>query len=382
MKNNFNSDNYDCSNNYSSDGIGTETNSKGIEMNNMDRINNILKVMSSKSYDGMIITQFNNIKYLSNYSPSSFAICLLKEDPIIFTTAMDKELAENKSILPVKEFKSISDLKNVFKEEKLGKIAVERNLPIASYKRLKADKSKNESWDLSIENFLEESRMIKSQDELNNIRKATEIAHKSFLEIDIREKQEENVKDWEIAYELGYLMRTNGASEESFETIVATGPNTSLPHARCENKKLGSIVLMDWGSKYNGYCSDTSRTIIDERDEKQKEIFDIVIEAYNSAIAGIKPGIRACDIDKIARSIIQDYGYGDNFIHATGHSLGLDIHENPSISKKDETILEENMVITIEPGIYLEGKFGVRIEDTLIVGKNKATVIGNLPYDI
>jgi len=120
----------------------------------------------------------------------------------------------------------------------------------------------------------------------------------------------------------------------------------------------------------------------DNNNQKQQEIFDIVLEAQKTAIDGVKPGIKSCEIDKIARSIITEYGYGDNFIHSTGHSLGLDVHENPSISKKDETILEENMVITIEPGIYLKGEFGVRIEDTVIVGKNKGEIIGNLPYDI
>lgn len=346
------------------------------------RISNILNRMGDNGYDGMIVAQFNNINYLSNYNPSSFAICLLKENPIIFTTSLDKELAEKTSSLPVKELKSLSELKQIFKEEKLKKIGIEGNLPIASYKKLESDKSKKEDWNLSIADFLEKSRMVKFQNELNNIKDATKIAHKSFLELNIREKQEEKVTDWEIAYELGYLMRSNGASEESFETIVATGPNTSLPHARCENKELGNIVLMDWASKYNGYCSDTSRTMIDDRNEKQKEVFDIVFQAYNSAIAGIKPGIKVCEIDKIARSIIEEYGYGDKFIHSTGHSLGLDIHESPSVSKKDETILEENMVITIEPGIYLEGEFGVRIEDTVIVGKNKGEIIGNLPYNI
>jgi len=361
----------------------TSKNSKNHFNNeNNKRIGNILKKIKDKDYDGMVITEFNNIFYLSNYNPSSFAVCLLKENPIIFTTAMDKELAEKASSIEVKEFKSIGDLKKVFQEEKLEKIAIEKNLPIASYKKLISDKTGGENWDLSIEDFLEKERMLKSNFELKNIKKATEIAHKSFLEIDIREKQMEKYTDWEIAYELGYLMRSNGADEESFETIVATGSNTSLPHARCENKSLENIVLMDWGCKYNMYCSDTSRTMIDEDNTKEKEIFDIVLEAHDSAIAGIKSGIKACEIDKIARSVIDEYGYGDNFIHSTGHSLGLDVHETPSISKKDETILEENMVITVEPGIYLKGEFGVRIEDMVIVGKNKGEIIGNLPYNL
>ena len=221
--------------------------------------------------------------------------------------------------------------------------------------------------------------MIKSSDEINKMNKAIAISHKSFKELNILEKQEKSATEWEVAYELGYLMRSNGAQEESFETIVVTGSNSSLPHARCENKKLETHVLMDWGCKFNGYCSDTSRTIV--YSEKQEEIFDIVLEAYNKAIDYIKPGIKVCEIDEVARSIITEYGYADNFIHSTGHSLGLDIHEKPTVSKKDETVLEKNMVITIEPGIYLEGEFGVRIEDMVKVG-HKSEVMGNLPCKI
>ena len=338
--------------------------------------------MAEKSYDGMIITKFNNIKYIANHLPTSFTVCLLKENPIIFTTAMDKELFSGISPIEVKEFESFSNLKSIFRDENLKKIAIEGSFPIKYYKKIDSDKTKKESWSLFIEKFLEKERMVKSKEEIENIKKATEIAHKSLNELDIHEKQGSSYTDCEIAYELGYLMRSNGASEESFETIVATGPNSSFPHAKLKNRKLENIVLMDWGSKYHGYCSDTSRTMIDGRNEKQKEIFDIVLETHNKTIKSIKSGIKACKIDAIARSIISEYGYGNNFIHATGHSLGLDVHEIPIISKQDKTILEKNMVITVEPGIYLKEEFGVRIEDTVVVGKNKAEIIGKLTYEL
>ena len=337
------------------------------------KVNNILRRMNNEDFDGMILTQFNNIKYLSNYSPTSFAICIIKEDPLILTSPMDMELANKTSSLKVEEFKSFSDLVKLFKKEDCKKIAIESFLPVDIYKKIEG------KWDLEIKDFLETERMIKSSDEINKMNKAIAISHKSFKELNILEKQEKSATEWEVAYELGYLMRSNGAQEESFETIVATGSNSSLPHARCENKKLETHVLMDWGCKFNGYCSDTSRTIV--YSEKQEEIFDIVLEAYNKAIDYIKPGIKVCEIDEVARSIITEYGYADNFIHSTGHSLGLDIHEKPTVSKKDETVLEKNMVITIEPGIYLEGEFGVRIEDMVKVG-HKSEVMGNLPCKI
>ena len=133
---------------------------------------------------------------------------------------------------------------------------------------------------------------------------------------------------------------------------------------------------MDYGCKFEGYCSDTTRTFL--YSERQEEISNIVLEAHDKAIKAVKEGIKACEVDKVARDIISEYGYGDNFIHTTGHSLGLDIHERPTVALRDKTVLENNMVVTVEPGIYLEGEFGVRIEDMVLLDK-KGKVIGNLP---
>ncbi|MGL4669500.1 MAG: M24 family metallopeptidase, partial [Methanobacteriaceae archaeon] len=201
-------------------------------------------------------------------------------------------------------------------------------------------------------------------------------------------------------------MGINGAEKESFDTIVAIGSKSSLPHSnpsfsKTFNPKNPEIILFDWGAKYNGYCSDTSRTIV--YSEREEEIFDIVLEAHDKAISAAKPGVVCEDVDKVARDIIAEYGFADNFIHSTGHGVGLDIHELPNISNKNKTnnpnknkdnnksknknnhntnqgspknqnnqnqVLQENMVITIEPGIYLEGEFGVRIEDMVCVSKN------------
>ena len=127
------------------------------------------------------------------------------------------------------------------------------------------------------------------------------------------------------------------------------------------------------------YCSDNTRTIV--YTEKEQEIFDIVRESHDEAIKAIKPGLKCCEIDKVSRDIIKEYGYGDKFIHSTGHSLGLDIHETPTFTARDDTIIEKGMVITVEPGIYLEGEFGVRLEDTVAI-ENNAKIIGDLPIEL
>jgi Xaa-Pro dipeptidase len=332
------------------------------------KFKNIIDNMHQKGFDAMLIKDVNNIGYLSNYFPTGNDFCLLKEDPIIFTSKMDLENSELNSTIEVKPIKSLNEIKEVFEKERYGKIAIEKTLDIETYQKLSG------SYQLVIDDLLEKERMIKTSEEIAKIEKAVKIAHNSYIQLksDIEDKK---LSEIELSYKLGQLLRKKGAQYESFETIFASGSNTSLPHSTPRNKKIESPILVDWGAKYNGYCSDTTRTTISN--EKEEEIFNIVLEAYNKTIKAIKPGIKCCELDTIARDIIAEYGYGENFIHSTGHGLGLDIHEPPSLSVKDKTKIERGMVITVEPGIYIKNEFGVRIEDTVHVTSN-GKVIGNL----
>jgi Xaa-Pro dipeptidase len=332
-------------------------------------IKNILKKLEEKDLDAMLVANFNNIYYLSCYLSTSFAFLIIKENPIIFVSGMDMENAKNNSSIDIVKYESYDKMIEYLKEEQIKNLAIESELPASVYQKFK-------DFNLTISGVISAERMIKSDDEIKKILKATDIAHKSLIELDVREKQEKGAQEWECAYELGYLMRKNGASVESFDTIFASGPVSSLPHSTPRQHVLDTPVLVDYGCKFEGYCSDTTRTFI--YTERQEEISNIVLEAHDKAIDAVKAGVKACEVDKVARDIIAEYGYGDNFIHSTGHSLGLDIHENPSLSLKDQTVLENNMIVTIEPGIYLEGEFGIRIEDMVLVDK-KGKLIGNLP---
>lgn len=332
-------------------------------------IKNILKKLEEKEQDAMLVANFNNIYYLSGYLSTSFAFLIVKENPIIFVSGMDLENASNTSSIDIVKFESYDGMIEYLKEEEIKNLAIESDLAAGVYQKFK-------DFNLTISDAISTERMIKSDEEIEKIVKATEIAHKSLIELDVRSKQEKGMEEWECAYELGYLMRRNGASVESFDTIFASGPVSSLPHSTPRHHVLDTPVLVDYGCKFEGYCSDTTRTFV--YDERQEEISNIVLEAHDKAIDAIKEGLKACEVDKVARDIIAEYGYGDKFIHSTGHSLGLDIHENPSLSPKDQTVLERNMIVTIEPGIYLEGEFGIRIEDMVLVDK-KGKLIGDLP---
>lgn len=333
-------------------------------------ITNILKDLQNDDFDAYLLTQFTNVEYISNYRPTSFAFCIIKENPIIYASGMDMELAKNNSSIEVKEYKSYDEMIGALKEEGIKRLAIEPSLPYSTYVKFKDD------FSIDSKTYIDKQRMIKTPEEIELISQATEIAQKSFLQLDVLNHKG---SEKEVAFDLVRYMIENGAQKESFDTIVASGASSSLPHAIPESKKLEKPVLVDWGCIFEGYCSDNTRTMV--YTERQQEIWDIVAEAHDKAIKSIKPGIKCCEVDKVARDIISDYGYGDNFIHSTGHSLGLDIHEMPGFSTRDETIIEEGMVITVEPGIYLQGEFGIRLEDTVSISR-KGNVIGDLPLDI
>ncbi len=222
-----------------------------------------------------------------------------------------------------------------------------------------------------LSNSINKLRMIKDEEEMEYIRKAQEIAESAFD--DILGFIKEGVTEREIALELDRLMLEKGAEGISFDTIALAGENTSMPHGVPSDKKVkkGEFVLMDFGAVYNGYHSDMTRTVcVGTPDEEMEKIYNIVLAAQEKAIAAAKAGISGKELDGIARRHICDAGYGEYFGHSLGHGVGLEIHEQPNAAPSYEKNLEKGTVITIEPGIYIAGKFGVRIEDFVILTEN------------
>ncbi len=221
-------------------------------------------------------------------------------------------------------------------------------------------------------------RMVKDDEELEKIAKAEAIGDAAFSYILTIIKP--GIKENEIALELEYFMKKQGASKLSFDTIVASGSNSSMPHAQVTGRKVqdGDFVTMDFGCVYKGYCSDMTRTIaIGAVSEDMKKVYQIVLDANQRALNQIKEGEICNYIDSLARDYIKEQGYGEYFGHGLGHGVGLDIHEEPRFSPKCDVVTKENMVITVEPGIYLPGKFGVRIEDLVIVQKEGYKKLSN-----
>jgi len=327
----------------------------------------ILDEIHKENIDSMVVLNPKNIAYLSGFNPSSFSVLILKDEPVLLTSKMDFEDASLNTSIPLEEFKSLDEIKDYLN----GFVGIEKSITLEVYRKLKI----SSIFEVKITDAVERLRRIKSREEIQNIEKAIDIAENAIKNIDFDSQRSEN----EIAAQIEYNMRIMGSKKASFDTIVASGKRSSLPHADVSNKPLNMPVVIDWGATYNNYCSDTTRTLIET--EKQEEIFKIVLEAQKSAIDVIRPGIKASYVDKVARDVIEEYGYGDYFLHSTGHGVGLEIHESPSLSSNETIKLEKNMVVTVEPGIYLKDEFGVRIEDMVLI-KNKAKVLNKIKNKI
>jgi len=223
-------------------------------------------------------------------------------------------------------------------------------------------------------------RDIKEFEEIELIQKAVETAEKGFKEIE--DKIKEGITERKLAAELQYHIRLAGADKEAFDIIVAGGENSAMPHAKVSDRPLkeGDAVVIDWGAVIEGYHSDMTRTVfVGEPCEKIKEIYRVVYEAQQKVLDCIGPGMTTGEADAIARKSIEDAGYGDNFLHALGHGVGLAIHEKPFLKKDDNVSLEPGMVVTIEPGVYLPNVGGVRIEDLIVITEDGCDILTSIP---
>ncbi len=237
--------------------------------------------------------------------------------------------------------------------------------------------------------LLSKKRVVKSEEELKKIRTAVKLGKKGFKKFAAKLNEIKKEPDeFELAYLANECLTWKGSFERSFEPITAIDENSANPHARATAKKLkkGATLLFDGGVKFERYCSDRTRTAYYQegfefkkkqsfKDKKLQHIYDTVLRAQETAIKAARIGMRASELDAVARAVIEKAGYGEQFVHSLGHGVGLDIHEYPYISKKSDDILCENMVFTIEPGIYIPGSYGVRIEDMVVLTANGAEVL-------
>ena len=346
----------------------------------MARIDKLNRILDELNVDGIYLTDLFNLRYFTGFTGTTGIALATKEGKYFFSDFRYKSQAA-KQVEPMGfEFVEVSrgSIKLVGEFiEKLGlkKIGFEdHNVTFSSYQTLK-EVFKAEL--VPIGDKITYVRMIKSDEEIGFIKKAIEISDVAFSEA--LKIIKEGVSEKEIAGYMEYIQRKLGAEDRSFETILASGVRSAMPHGVASDKKIQKeeFITMDFGAYYNGYVSDMTRTVYygNNITEKHKEIYNLVLEAQILGINTIKEGIMSDDVDKVVRNFLTEKGYGKEFGHGLGHGIGLEIHELPYLSSVTHIELKENMVVTSEPGLYFDGWGGVRIEDDVVVKKDGREVL-------
>jgi Xaa-Pro aminopeptidase len=349
-----------------------------------NRQNKLKTVLAEQRLDGILISRLSNIRYICGFTGSAGSCLITPNDNYFITDGRYMEQSKDE----VKGFERFIDYgthveiaeKNNLIPKGL-KLAFEGDLlTVNSYSQL-TELFPDIKWE-STKMILENLAAVKDESELEALRTAVEITDKVFNEV--LQFFKIGISEKEIALELAMRYRKYGEGE-AFPSIVASGPNSALPHAQPGERKLqkGDFVVVDAAAKYAGYHADMTRTvIIGEATEKHHEIYELVKKAQQSGIDATQAGVACKAVDDATRKVIADAGYGDKFIHSTGHGIGLEIHAFPRLSQQSEEILKENNVVTIEPGVYLTGWGGVRIEDDIVVKKDGNEVLNKTSKEL
>ena len=333
----------------------------------IDRINQVRNMMKEKSIFGMYISSPENVFYLSGFTGFGDGRLFITNEKAYIITDFRYTIQVSEQcpdyILISSNASNVNAISKIIDEEFISVVGFENTLiSYIDYLNL-TEKYKNITF-VGIDNYFLNVRNIKDSIEAEYIRKACEISCKSLTEVISLIKP--GAYEVDIANELEYKMKRNGANDIAFDTIVASGYRSALPHGVASTKKIemGDAVTIDFGCKYNNYCSDMTRTFfVGEPSSEMKRIYEIVYEAQLAALDAYKPGMTGNELDNIAREIISKEGYGPNFGHSLGHGVGIEIHEGITIGPQNNSVIENGAVFSIEPGIYVENLGGVRIED-------------------
>ena len=344
-------------------------------MSFQNRINNLKIKLSNLGLDGMYVTNLTNVRYLTGFTGSAGSLLILDNEQYFFSDGRYKEQSKEQikncqiqivgssHINAIKKMNLLSDDVKIGFESNHVSVSLYNNFtnlfPLVHWKETAG--------------IIEKIAAVKDMLEIDSLKTAIEITDEVFKQIIPELKIGAVEKD--ISAKISYLFKTNGAEGDSYESIIGSGYLGALPHARPSDKAFedGDFVVMDFGALYNGYHADMTRTVvIGSATERHKEIYDIVLESQSQGISIAKAGITGAEVDNACRTVITeaaDGKYKDKFIHSTGHGIGLEVHTYPGINKLNNEALLENYVITIEPGIYIEGWGGVRIEDDCWIQK-------------
>lgn len=355
------------------------------------RIEQLEQSMNEKGWDSLLVTDPKHVYYLTGFASDPherfLGLLLVRgEEPTLIVPALDAEAANAAS--SVKNIVTHGDtdnpyalLQRLFKGS-IGTLGIEKEQQtVARYEELSAAVSAKQYADIGP--LLRSMRVNKSPEEIKRMKHAMELIEEVLRQG--LKSVKTGVTEIEIVAELEYLMKKLGAQGPSFETMVLSGPKTALPHGTPGDRKIqhGDLLMFDMGVYADGYASDITRTFaVGDISPELKKIYNAVLEANLQGIQAIKPGVTLASVDKAARDAIENAGYGPYFLHRLGHGLGMDVHEYPSVHGNNADLVQPGMVFTVEPGVYVAGLGGVRIEDDIFVTDNGVEVLTSYPKEL
>lgn len=335
----------------------------------MNKLERLRASMEKVNVDGLLITSTYNRRFMTNFTGSAGVVLISQKEAKFITDfryieqagkqAVDFEIVQHRGTI-------IEEVGKQAKGMNISKLGFEQDhMTFATYK---AYEKAIDGQLMPLSGVIENLRLIKTSSEIKILKEAAAIADAAFTHI--LDFIRPGITELDVSNELEFFMRKQGATSSSFDIIVASGVRSALPHGVATDKIIekGDFITLDYGAYYNGYVSDITRTLaVGKPSEELINIYDIVLEAQLRGMAGIKPGMTGKEADALTRNLIEEKGFGQYFGHSTGHGIGLEVHEGPALSLRSDIILEPGMAVTVEPGIYLPGIGGVRIEDDTIV---------------
>ncbi len=351
----------------------------------MTRLKRLRGALNEVGVDALLETYLPNVYYLSGFSGDSGALLVESSSATLFTDGRFTIQGKQESPgfrLRIHRGSLLEAVAEQLKKKARPRVAVSPSrLTLADWKTLKKTAGKNVRW-VGIDGMVDELRAVKDPFEIDRIRDAARLGSEVMLETIglIRP----GVREIDIAAEIGYRMRRKGASGESFDAIVAAGPRSALPHARPTERRIGKneLVVLDLGAILRHYCSDLTRTVyVGRAPLRVRRWYQGVLEAQSAARDALKSGVAAGAVDAAARNVLQHKGLGRYFVHSTGHGIGLEIHEDPRIARGQKKLLQAGNVVTLEPGVYVEGVGGIRIEDDALVTSRGSEILTTAPRE-
>ena len=342
------------------------------------------RLIAELDLDALIFTGLPNIRYLAGFTGSDGVLVVARDDAWFLTDSRyTTQAGQEASHCRVREYRTkVEGVAALCAEASLVRVGIEAEQTTVAFFRALSDALSGVEL-VPLETELNGLRLVKEPAELELLSTCAAIASAALEEI--LPLVRPGAVEQELALALEMAMRRRGADDRSFDFIVASGERGALPHGRASEKVVadGELVTFDFGARYRGYCSDETVTVaVGGVDDRQREIYQVVKEAHDLAIAAVRPGIACRDLDRIARGYIEEKGFGPYFGHGLGHGVGIEVHEKPVVSYRSEQLAEEGMVFTIEPGIYIPGFGGVRIEDTVVVTGNGCRLLTGVSKEL